>query len=92
MFRMRATVTKISSSSHSEILDYCFVISFGNVPYEPLKHIYGFSYKLGCSGKHCLPWNPTKEVQKWHYLNGSLENESLGDLCATEQTDSSLNP
>ena len=29
-------------SSQSKILDNCFVISSGNVPYEPLKHFYGF--------------------------------------------------
>ena len=60
MFRMRAMATKIFPSPHSKILDYCFIISNGNVPYEPLKYIHGFSDKLGCSGKHYLPWNPTK--------------------------------
>ena len=60
MFRMRTMVTKIFLSSHSKILDCCFLISNGNVPYKPLKHTYGFSDKLGCFGKHYLPWNPTK--------------------------------
>ena len=61
-------------SSHNKFLGNCFVISNGNVPHEPLKHIYGFSDKLGCSGKHCLPWNPTKRKSKYgiilkHRLN-----------------------
>ena len=34
-------------SSQNKILDNCFVISTGNVSYEPLKHIYGISDTLG---------------------------------------------
>ena len=54
--RMRAMVRKVLPSSHSKILDYCFVISNDNVRYGSSKHIYGSC----CFGKLCLSWNPTK--------------------------------
>ena len=68
-------------SLQDNILDNCFAILTGNVSYEPLKLIYGFRDKLcKSSGKHCLPWNPTKRSPNMALSQRSLETESLGPL------------